>query len=419
MKYLYQKIKAASIQYVLVISVIIIIVVSAFISLIYLQKKITLKGELYKETIHHTNLAFGYLNQANISYDSPTELFFSDYDFEETILERKHWGIFDLITVQATLRNETFQKIALTGSRDTTRQALYLQDNNQPLVLVGKTHIKGTVSLPKKGVKRGSIAGTSYYGNELIYGQTQSGSTSLPAINTIRFLKSFIKDKPFDSSLELALEDGLKKRQSFNEPTLIHNSAGSIALRNISLQGNIIITSDVSITVHASAVLEHVILMAPEITVKSNVEGIFQALATEKIVVEKNTSLEYPSALIVLDKNTSVKNQENAPKLLIENDVQLKGLMVYETEKKEFDYNVQVYIGEKSTITGEVYCKKNLELKGKVLGSVYAGNFIAKEFGGVYVNHIYNGHIDASLLPDAFSGLPMNSGTISIAKWVY
>ncbi len=39
--------------------------------------------------------------------------------------------------------------------------ALYLKDNNKPLVLVGGTRIDGKAYLPKRGVKSGNIAGYS------------------------------------------------------------------------------------------------------------------------------------------------------------------------------------------------------------------------------------------------------------------
>ena len=164
MKWIQRKIAAASIQYVLVISVIILIVISAFISLIYLQKKVAQKEVLFKETIHHTNLAFNYLDKADVVYDTKSELTFSEYDYENTSIQRKHWGIYDIVTVEARLKNEVFQKTGIMGGKASSRKALYLQETNKPLVLVGNTKIKGNVLLPKRGVKGGSIAGTSITG---------------------------------------------------------------------------------------------------------------------------------------------------------------------------------------------------------------------------------------------------------------
>ncbi|MDT7831228.1 hypothetical protein RQM59_02495 [Flavobacteriaceae bacterium S356] len=418
MKWVQRKIEAASIQYVLVISVIIIIVLSAFVSLLYLQKRIAQKSTLFKETVSHTNQAFDYIAQAAIPYNTVTDLSFSEYPSETTKVERTHWGIFDLISVTATLNNEQFQKIGIVGGKSTRRTAMYLQDTNKPLVLVGDTQIKGNVFLPRLSVKPGSIGGTSYYGSSLIYGNTAQSSTSLPGVQNIKFLGAFIKDKPFSDYEEFELEDGIQRRRSFAQSTQVHISLDSLYLQNISLKGNIIVASEVAITVHPSALLEHVLLVAPKIVVLPKTKGTFQALASQEIQVAEQCDLGYPSALIVAESRSQNRGKDKEAIKIGENS-RLKGVVVYDTEKKPFDYDIQVSIGEGTVITGEVYCKKNLELKGSVKGSVFTGNFIAREYGSVYVNHIYNGLIDGDAVTDQLSGLFMNRTTISVAKWVH
>lgn len=418
MKWVQRKIEAASIQYVLVISVIIIIVLSAFISLLYLQKRIAQKNTLFKETIHHTNQAFDYVAQTTIPYNTVTDFSFSEYPSESTQVQRTHWGVFDLISATVTLNNERFQKIGIVGGNTTQRSALYLQDTNKPLILVGNTKIQGNVFLPKLGVRRGSIGGTSYYGSQLIYGNSEQSGTSLPGIQNIDFLREFITYKPFDNYEQFALEDGVQQQRSFAELTQVHTSLESIYLQNISLKGNIIIASETSITVHPSAILEHVLLIAPKIVVLSKTKGTFQALATENISVGEACVLEYPSALAVIEESSNNRDLKEAA-LEISKNTQLKGVVIYDTEKKPFDYNIQVVIREGAIITGEVYCKKNLELKGTVKGAVYTGNFIARENGGVYVNHMYNATIEAGALAGEFSGLFMSGTNLSIAKWVH
>jgi len=418
MKWVQQKIEAASIQYVLVISVIIIIVLSAFISLLYLQKRIAQKSTLFKETIHNTNQAFDYVAQSAIPYNTVTDFSFSEYSSESTEVQRTHWGVFDLISATATLNNEQFQKTGIVGGHTTQRTALYLQETNKPLILVGNTKIQGNVFLPKLGVRRGSIGGTSYYGSSLVYGNSKQSGTSLPGIQNIDFLREFITYKPIEDFEGFDLEDGLQRQRSFAESTQVHTSLDSIYLQNISLKGNIIITSEVSITVHPSAILEHVILIAPRIVVLPKTKGTFQALASQEIDIAEECDLDYPSALVVVEAENNHRKQ-NKEAIKIGKNSQLKGVVVYETEKKPFDYNIQVFIEEGAIITGEVYCEKNLELKGTVKGAVFTGNFIARENGGVYVNHLYNGTIEADALAGQFSGLFMNGINVSVAKWVH
>lgn len=418
MKWIQRKIEAASIQYVLVISVIIIIVLSAFISLLYLQKRISQKATLFKETIALTNQAFDHIAQSEIPYNTKTVFSFSEYPMEVTEAQRTHWGAFDLISAKAVLQNEQFEKIGIVGGSTSQRTAMYLQDTNKPLILVGDTQIKGTSYVPRLGVRPGSIGGTSYYGSALIQGNTAQSNVSLPEAQNIPFLRDFINEKPFADLEEINLEDGLQLQRSFMKSTQVFISSESIYLQNVSLKGNMIIASEDSITVHSSAILEHVLLVAPKITVLSGTKGSFQALASQEIKIGERCELGYPSALVVVESENSSRDQKNEA-IKIGEKTRVSGVVVYETEKKPFDYNVQVYVGEGTVVSGDVFCKKNLELKGSVLGSVFTGNFIAREYGSTYVNHIYNARIDAEALAHQFSGLFMNGTNLSVAKWVY
>ena len=106
----FAKINAGAIQYVLVISVVIIIVLFAFISLVYTQKRIQLKSVLYKAAIEATYMGFNYLKTNSISYNTNTKISFTDYNFEQTVITKKPWGIFDIGIIRATLKKETFLK---------------------------------------------------------------------------------------------------------------------------------------------------------------------------------------------------------------------------------------------------------------------------------------------------------------------
>ena len=186
------KLKAGALQYVLVVSVIIAIIIFAFISLIYLQQRMTIKHGFAKETIANAQMGFDYLRTNEIRYDEETTLDFFENEAAITTITKKHWGIFDIGIVNSKIKNESFQKIGILGTQKSKRAALYLQENNKSLVLVGKTKIIGNASLPKQGVKSGSIAGTSYYGNQLIYGNRKRSSTKLPKINNIEFVTQLV-----------------------------------------------------------------------------------------------------------------------------------------------------------------------------------------------------------------------------------
>lgn len=419
-----KKIKAGALQYVLVVSVIIAIIIFAFISLIYLQQKMTIKYQFSKEAISNVQMGFEYFMQKEFEYNTQTNIQFSDNDLEITTIEKKHWGIFDIGMVTSKVKNESFQKIGLLGTQNKNRETLYLQDNNQALVLVGKTKIMGTVYLPRQGVKSGNISGNSYYGNQLIYGIQQTSTSKLPEIKNIDYLKKGILNYNENSFENLELEDQLKLHQSFTEKTLLFEDNKTITLTNLSLSGNIIIVSKTAIIINSSAILEDIILIAPKITVHANTKGNFQAIATKNIEIQTGCQLKYPSAFLVLEeeKINSVQNQPNLEKeesqIKIENNCSVKGIVAFYSKNESTNYKPQISIEENTIVNGEVFCSKNLDLKGTVLGSVYTKNFIANQFGGIYINHIYNGVINSKELPNQYAGLQINQFSNSVAKWI-
>lgn len=423
--YFLKKIKAGALQYVLVISVIIAIIIFAFISLVYLQQKLTIKHGFTKEAISNTDMAFSYLKQKEVDYNQEININISDNELSNTTFIKKHWGIFDVGIATSKVKNEFFQKVALLGTQNKKRDALVLKENNAALVLVGKTKIIGNASLPKQGVKTGNIAGESFYGNQLIYGYQKQSNFQLPKIRNIEYLKSFIKNYNQEAFLNFELENGLRLHQSFTEKGLLYQDTNSIVLSNISLSGDILIVSQTQIIIKASADLQDVILIAPKITIASNTKGNFQAIATKEITVASNVYLNYPTALVVLhqsnNNNQSFQNRSTIRKesfIKLDKNTDVRGLVVYESENIQSNFDTQIEIEETARVTGEVYCTKNTALKGKVFGSIYTNNFIIKKSGSTYVNHIYNGEINSKLLPVQFAGLQINQSSNQVAKWV-
>ena len=85
-----------------------------------------------------------------------------------------------------------------------------------------------------------------------------------------------------DNTSFFELSDGLQKHQSFTDETLVNTNNGHLFLSNITLKGNIILHSSTKIIVSSSAILEDIILIAPEVEIKSNVKGSFQVFFFQK-----------------------------------------------------------------------------------------------------------------------------------------
>ncbi len=414
------KIKAGALQYVLVTSVIIAIIIFAFISLVYLQQRMSIKHKFTKDAIANVQTGFDYIKQKKVAYNIETTINLSDKKESVTTLIKKHWGVFDIAIVRSKVKNEFFQKVGLLGLQNSKRDALYLKDNNNALVLVGKTKITGNALLPKQGVKSGNIAGESYYGNELIFGKRKLSASTLPKIQNIAYINEFYRNYNSEEIENFELEDGLKLYQSFTVNPLLYEDSNSIILQNTSLSGNIIISSKRAIIVKSSAILEDIILVAPKISIEKNTKGNFQAIANKNIDVGSNCTLNYPSALILLEdkNNTSQQNLKDEIPIHISSNSEVRGMLVYYSENKSLNYKTQIQVDEKSTIKGEVYCSKNLELQGTVFGTVYTNNFIVKKSGGIYINHLYNTIINSEELPKQYAGIIIDKNSNSVAKWV-
>ena len=412
----FKKIKASALQMVLVISVIILILLFAFISLVYIQKRTQIKNTNYKESIYTNQQVFKSLKLVSIPFgvtDSKDNFSFSN---SESTIKKKQWGVFELMHVKTKINKEAFEHIALMGSSDSKRKALYLRDNKQQLIVVGNTTIIGDVVIPSRGVNGGNIGGVSYNKEKHIYGNIAQSEINIPPILTKKNIENFVNTYSNDSISYFELEESISKTQSFTKKILAHRRNGVIDIVNTSLTGNIIIESDTLIRVHASSKLENVILIAPRIEIKSGFKGSLQAFATKNILVKKNSNLSYPTSLVLFDHSKQDRNVNS--QIHISDGAIVKGLLGYFTNVKKMNHKSQVFLDTKSKIVGEVYCLGNIELKGSVIGSVYTNSFIANQSGSIYINHIYNGTINSGKLPPQFSGLSFKNSLKTVAKWL-
>jgi len=376
---------------------------------------------MYKLAVQNADIGFTFALEQELVYNQETHFELDQSINSITTISKTHWGVFDLIKVNSQIKNESFQKLALVGGYNSQKPALYLEDKNRPLVLVGNTIIRGNVSLPKSGVKRGNISGHAYHGKQLIYGNINQSSTQLPNFSNINYLKNIKENIYNNDSLEfIHINEDQRLVNSFIKPTKIYRQNNRIDLEYIQLTGNFIIASDTLIRVHKTAALHDIILIAPKIEIDEDVLGNFQAIATQKIDVGANSKLSYPSALLLIDENLlQTSSKKNTNQIVINDNVEIKGLVCYLSNDSKNNYQAQIKIKENASVIGEVYCNQNMELKGKVTGSVYTKGFIANQNGSVYQNHIYNGKIMVDELPKQYSGFLFEDLSKQIVQWVY
>ena len=424
---IWYKIKAGALQFTMFILVVIALLLAAFIILVYTHKRFNIQTDFVLETIENANKGFYYATQNEIPLNDSISINLNDEDYKSLNVHRTYWGIFEKVITTSKIKTNSFKKVALLGALQPIKDriALYVEDQNKPLVVVGNTKIEGVTYLPEQGVRTGNISGHSYYGSQLIYGSTQISLKfpELPkeTVSQIKHVSNRLNE--IDSNQFLDLKKSKSYQNSFLNLLQVIYSTNDISLDEISLTGQILVESETKITVHSSSNLKDIVLVAPEIEIKKNVKGVFQAIATKGITVGENCELKYPSALVLNEDSKNIlatansNSQEKTPSISIENGAIFQGIVLFLGTSK--NYKAQVFIDEHAIVKGEVYCNKNLELLGAIHGSVFTSNFVANQSGSSYQNHLYNATISVDKLPQEYVGLILENSTKGIAKWLY
>ena len=425
-----KKIQAGALQFVLFIGAVIAVLLMTFILLSFTHTQFDKKTDLLIALIKSADYGMESSLKRPIKPNSTIEIA-HESDLPITIeVERDYWGVFEKRTVTTTHGNMKYVKMGLIGGKDKEMPALYVNDNQRPVIVAGNSRITGDAYLPAQGLKMGGIFGNSYNRSELLYGRKKRSDSVLPKLG--RELEAQLTRLtrydffPEGEVLTTIPAEGLKN--SFQSPTLIIRDR-VLRIQKTSLVGNIIVSASHKIIVEADANVQDVILLAPEIIIKDWVKGQLQAIATESISVGKKCELAYPSALVV-NKKQRPSAQDTAepqglfqtkPSIYLDSYAWVGGFVMALDGSQEPQYGPQIKIDRDARVVGEVYCTKNLELKGRVTGNVTTDAFIALEDGSIYQNHLYDGQINSRDMDPSYAGLLLASREQQkkLMKWLY
>ena len=354
------------------------------------------------------------ISAINYALAKPSQSFQQGRDFDlfgtEGVSIRKYtWGLMDVISVRAKHRAQQRNKTALLGYRpaDSLRTALYLSNGKSALHISGETQISGNVFLPEAGVKRAYIAGASYFGDSLIYGKQFLSKKKLPLS---------IDAKGWDA-LEQMHSNEISEREtiqnSFADSTIVITNSAVIYLKETTLKGNILISSDTLVEIYPSVVLEDVIVKAPVIKVKKGTRISVQLLAADTLIIEEDCVLHYPSVLSV--------RSEKRGFIAIAEDSKVYGDLWYKSGEQPGSTSIDVHIDEGASLTGRLMVERgNLQLQGKVMGEVYAEDLILHHPIGIYKNHLLSVQIDRRGLwkPYLFALKAGEQDKANVIKWL-
>lgn len=331
-------------------------------------------------------------------------------------LHKKNWGLFEVASAKTLLRHntqiDTLEKAFFLGSRGSTitESALYLLDQNEPLVVAGKTYIGGTAYLPTAGIKRGMIGGQSFMGSELVAGKQLKSKSTFPKVESDK-MEQLLQDLKQQEAKEW---DGTANYVPFTQdPIVIRQS--SIYLDQEKLRGNIWVIATDTLVISKRAQLEDIIAYAPTVIVEEGFQGTLQLYARDELRVEPDCAFLYPSILGLLKTSESVEK----PFLVLGEGSTMEGALVaYQQQRGR--YSPRVKIEAATLIRGQVLVDGQLELKGQVDGHVTAKKFRVRTASASYDNYLWNTSIDRRKLPDFYVApffLKEQKGR-AVVKWI-
>jgi cytoskeletal protein CcmA (bactofilin family) len=418
-----KKIRASAMQLAILVSTIIAILLGSFLTLSQTHLFFNTQSKILLNVIDSTNAGIEYSLDADHKISDSIAI---QSDIYSTEIKKTSWGGYLIIISTASVKTKSFSKTALIGGK-VTQPALgvYLSEEKLPLVLVGNAKIEGDAYLSDLGIKPGIISGHYFNGKELVRGNISTGKGALPELDPAWLENIESLQKYIPSNLDIVIQRDAINKNSFFENTQYIYENNAITLKETYI-GNIVIKSDTEVIISQDAHLTDVIVIAPKITIQKGFEGSAQFISEEKITLGENVRLTYPSSLIVLyDKDEEGKPVPKGKEpIFIADNSSIEGTVIYLDERKDKKDNrmnsvTNVSIAPQGTINGNVYCQGNVELMGTVVGAVFTNRFVAREFGSVYINHIYNGKILGRDIEPEFGGLPFKNGNKTIVKWLY
>ena len=420
------KVKAGALQFTIFISVLIALILTAFFLLNHIHQTFGKQGNLVKETIHLADEGIVWARGGETKlgiYEIPYP---GLRDFQFLTVDSKYWGAFQWVKSKAKSKAYSFEKNALLGGAEYQQEhfALIMSNTFSPLVIVGQTHIVGDVQISEKGIKAGNMGGSFFQGEQLVKGKIKHRNGTIPQLpkDFEINLKNWIYDRFPNKADEVFWKQPKAFHNSFTQKTSWLYSKQPIYLDDEKYTGNLIIKSEKKISVSPLTQLDKVILIAPEIEIQNGFHGNLQAFATENILLQPNTRLNYPSVLVLYPKMNSEKigNKENSIRQIkLVKNARLKGCVFYLGEYTNQNLEAEIFLDNNSQIVGEIYNTQSTELKGSIAGSVYTKSFVAHEFGSVYRNHIYNGNINARELHEKYAGILLKGKRKDVAQWLF
>ena len=398
-----KKLKASSLYLAIFLALIVTLLVTGFItwkqlsvneSFIYQQHQ-----KLNDDILSAKNIILSDVDVIGSTLETQLDL----YNNGESIVNvlQKQWGVYAYLQLSTSWKNITKTYRGLYGSsvKRNNLPGLYLADQGRYLVVGGRTKLTGTCYLPSLGIKSATIEAEPYRYDKLVYGKEEVSSGEVPPLsqNLISYLKKFFSDETMGDSLVLFSE--LKATElncAFTDKTMHIVQDESFELDGIEARGNILFSSNESIYIRKNAQLEDVICSARRIYVEKGFSGNCQLIASDTILIDKNVTLSYPSAVVLYAAGHS------NGLIVIETNTVVQGTVILCPEIKT-ENNSEIQLKGSNQFYGVVYADGAIENAINVQGALFCNRFKMQTRRGRYVNHLLHAEIGSEGLVKEFS----------------
>lgn len=386
---LFPSVKASALGYAIAFMLLVGLVASGVLFISSANKRLERHHNMKEHLLMNNYMAL--IHGARSLSEGTQQVIHSSGDTSE--ISRKNWGMFRVIVAHTHHKIGSITRSAIVGyESDEVHPALYLPERKQVLNVCGETRLEGTIVVGERGLERGHLAGQSYKGDKLFYGTQKQSEKNLPGIKLALMDQSIQTYRENCVKIDLPIKDSIF---SFREPTRLVSQVEMLTLTH-SIRGNIILHSFDTIVVSANSILEHVILIAPNVRFEKGFKGSVQVIAHESIKVGKEVQLRYPSALILNeDRQNETMDQHG---IFLEENAQVLGGVLLFSQFPNPRKSLQLTV-DNARIGGLVYNMGNTELKGEIIGHLYTHGFSLNTGGGQYANHLLNAKISTADLP--------------------
>lgn len=414
------RVRGGVLQLTLGISLIIAVLCGAIILLVYYARLQQLQYTTRETMMDNCQSGIAYLlaNRNSFSFFSPSVIDLYGHEQDSVVLERRPWGVMELVTARASrgTRHQWMRTALVSGTADGQRGvAIHVPDNMAAIALAGHARIVGDAWLPEKGLTTGYIAGQHFLGKKLLEGERHKSGAQMPGFNSDlmdRILPVMARDQ--DSyQIQFTPYDQLPKRGAFGQTTYCGWSEGTLNLMD-TLRGNLMVYSSRKVMVEASAYLEDVIIMAPDIEVSEGFTGSVQLLATRQIVVRKKAQLLYPSALVLLKSN-----QDSL--IVVESEASVAGQVTIAGGPQGEDSGASFQLRPDARLHGFAYINGAADIQGTIWGHLTARRLQVMQGSSTpYINAILDGVIDGTRLSPHMPGSLLwgRNHQLKIVKWL-